>query len=377
MDIRIPLNDLKRIHAPILKEIEAAVASVLSSGWYVLGPEVEAFEGEFAQYCVAAHCVGLANGTDALHLALRALDLEPGDRVATVANAGMYGAYGIRSVGGEPFYIDVIPETGVMDPDCLEAAMRPEIKAVLVTHLYGQVADMPRLVKIADKADIPVVEDCAQAHGARLNGTMAGSFGTIGCFSFYPTKNLGALGDAGAVITNDKGLADRVKRLRQYGWKTKYRSESEGGVNSRLDEIQAATLRVKLPYLDGWNAERRGIAETFSKNLRGLELTAPANFSPDYVAHLYVVSTPHRDRLRERLTERGIGADIHFPIPDHLQESPDGADPAPWNLPITEKRCREVLTLPCFPGMTNSEISAVAEAVREAMESVVPEQITR
>ncbi len=353
----VPVNDLARHNAPLLGELENAVRAVLSGGWYILGPQVRSFEAEFAQYCGVAHCIGVGNGTDALEIALRALEVGPGDRVATVANAGGYASAAIRAAGAEPLYVDIDPRTMLMDTAALARAA-PRARAVIVTHLYGRMADMPAILAAAGA--LPVIEDCAQAHGASFQGRAAGAWGRVGCFSFYPTKNLGALGDGGALITGDAGLAARIGALRQYGWTSRYRAAVPRGRNSRLDEMQAAVLRVKLPYLEKWNARRREIAGLYNDLLAGVVETPPGA-AEDYVAHLYVVRVKDRERLRERLKAAGIGTDVHYPVPDHRQE----AAPVPVALPETERCVAEVLTLPCFPEMTAGEVRRVAEQVRK------------
>jgi dTDP-4-amino-4,6-dideoxygalactose transaminase len=335
------INDLKRHNRALEGELKEAINRVLARGWYILGPEVEAFEHEFAAYCGVKACVGVANGTDALELALRALDVPPGGSVATVANAGMYSTTAILSIGARPLYVDVSEESMNMDPERLTR----DVAAIVVTHLYGRMADVRRIRAIADSAGIPMIEDCAQAHGAEVDGRRAGAWGTLGCFSFYPTKNLGSLGDGGAIVTNDTALAAKIRSLRQYGWTSKYRSTIAGGRNSRLDELQAAILRTKLPHLDGWNERRREIARQYGA----------ARVDSSYVVHLYVVRTPSRDQLRQTLAAAGIATDVHYPIPDYRQESVS----LPLNLPVTEKCCSEVLTLPCFPEMTGNEIEDV------------------
>jgi dTDP-3-amino-2,3,6-trideoxy-4-keto-D-glucose/dTDP-3-amino-3,4,6-trideoxy-alpha-D-glucose/dTDP-2,6-dideoxy-D-kanosamine transaminase len=360
------INDLGRHNAPLRVEIQARVSAVLDSGWYILGAQGAEFEAAFAAYCGTAQCVGVANGTDALELALRALGVAPGDQVATVANAGGYSTTAIRAAGAEPLFIDVDRASMLMDLTSLHAAVSSRTKAIVATHLYGRMADMPQLMAIADSAGIPVVEDCAQAHGARLAGRAAGAWGKLGCFSFYPTKNLGALGDAGAVVTNDGRLAERVRELRQYGWRRKYECSVPGGRNSRLDEMQAAVLCAKLPHLDRWNARRREIAALYAELLRGSGVQVPPVRDDDDVAHLYVIRTPHRDRLRAHLAGHGIAAEVHYPIPDHRQEC---YRPEAWSrvdLPVTEDCCAEVLTLPCFPEMRDDEVERVAAAVHTA-----------
>jgi len=362
--VPIALNDLKHHNHSVVQDIHMAIDRVLSCGRYILGEELESFEAEFASYCGVDHCVGVGNGTDALELALRALDVRQGDRVVTVANAGMYSTTAIKAVGALPLYVDVDPATMNMDPDALAASVSGNVRAIIVTHLYGQMAEIPHLMRIASAAGVPVVEDCAQAHGAHLSGKRAGAWGSLGCFSFYPTKNLGALGDAGGVITRDPELAKRLRMLRQYGWETKYRSVLAGGRNSRLDEIQAAILRAKLPHLEDWNEQRRDIAKAYAERLSGLDLSGPSRFGADYVVHLYVVRTPDRDQLAEELAARGVRTEIHYPTPDHLQESVREMSGDNPDLPVTEQLSREILTLPCFPEMTSVEVEQVTEAVR-------------
>ncbi len=255
------INNLQRHNSLISKKLKKAIGNVLSRGRYILGPEVEGFEKEFAEYCKTRFCVGVANGTDALELALKAVNINPTDQVATVANAGMYSTTAIYAVGATPLYIDIMPHGMNMSPDDLARKITKKTKAIIVTHLFGQMADVDKISGMANKYNIPLIEDCAQAHGARRNNKYAGTYGYCGCFSFYPTKNLGALGDAGAIITNDKALETKIRQLRQYGWKKKYHSDMGQGRNSRLDELQAAILRAKLPYLEKWNKKRRCIAK--------------------------------------------------------------------------------------------------------------------
>ncbi|MCU1236056.1 MAG: DegT/DnrJ/EryC1/StrS aminotransferase [Candidatus Solibacter sp.] len=346
----VALNDLLRQTTNLKSEISAAVNRVLASGWYILGRECAAFEAEFAAYCGVPHCVSVANGTDALELALRALNIGPGDAVATVANAGGYSTAAIRAAGAEALYVDIDPVTMNMSAADLQARLTPKVRAVIATHLYGRMADLPSLLKVG----VPLIEDCAQAHGAVLAGRKAGSWGTLACFSFYPTKNLGALGDGGAITTSDAHLAARVRSLRQYGWSSKYHS-AEYGRNSRLDEMQAAILRTKLPHLDAWNARRREIAATYNSAL-GID----SEIGDDCVAHLYVMRTPAREEVRGALAARGIATDIHYPVPDHLQPS---APRTGVHLPATEQAAREVLTLPCYAELEEAEVAAVVEAL--------------
>jgi dTDP-4-amino-4,6-dideoxygalactose transaminase len=357
------INDLNRHVNPIASEIEKAISRVLASGWFVLGPEVKAFEKEFADYCGTVHCVTLANGTDALELALRSLNIGPSSVVMTVANAGMYSSAAILATGATPVYADIEADSMLMNyVDAAQLIDNKKIDAIVITHLYGMLADVEQLRLLAKRKNIPIIEDCAQAHGAVRNGKKAGSFGDISCFSFYPTKNLGALGDGGAIISNRDDLAQRVRQLRQYGWESKYRTTVAGGRNSRLDEMQAAVLRVMLPHLDQWNIRRRDIANQYTEMIRHANVETPSKRGKEYVSHLYVIKTNNRGGLKQHLTDTGVPSDIHYPIPDYLQ-------PAYAHLfhglmaPVTERQCELVLTLPCFPEMTDSEVKSVIAAV--------------
>ncbi|NJN65441.1 MAG: DegT/DnrJ/EryC1/StrS family aminotransferase [Chloroflexaceae bacterium] len=370
--LSVPFGDLGRQYRCIQAEIDAAVERVLRSGWYILGAEVAAFEQEFAACCGVAYGVGVASGTDALYLALVALGIGPGDEVITVANAGMYQAAAIIQTGACPVFVDIVPEVHTIDPRAVEAAITPRTRAVLPVHLYGRMADMPAVMAVASRAGLAVVEDAAQAHGAWAfdhdgNRRQAGAWGTCGCWSFYPSKNLGALGDGGAVVTDDAALAERLRRLRQYGWGSKYIVTEAGGRNSRLDEMQAAILRVKLGHLEAWNAARRERAAWYGALLAGLPLELPSD-TPGHVYHLYVVASDRRDALRSHLTTQGIGTDIHYPLPAHLQPAyaavpmrPTGAG----SLPHTERQTRRILSLPMYPELTRSEVEQVAMAVQE------------
>ena len=360
----IPLNDLARHHAPLRTALDAAIARVQDRGHYILGPEVEAFEREFASYCGAASCIAVANGTDALELALRALETAAGDDVATVANAGGYASTAIRAIGANPVYIDVDDATLLIDPESLARRITARTRAIIVTHLYGRLADVGAIAKVAGERRIPLIEDCAQAHGAERDGWKAGTFGTIGCFSFYPTKNLGALGDAGALITGDATLAARLTELRTYGWRGKYRIAVDGGMNSRMDELQAAVLRVKLPHVDAWNRRRRAIATAYSDSITNADIVLPRLPVGDAradSAHLFVVRTTRRDAFRAHLAAAGVATDVHYPVPDHRQPGWLRDSQAP-SLERTERACAEVVTLPCYPELTEPEIAAVAAA---------------
>ena len=355
-------------------DLTETLRQVVESQRYVLGPCVLSFEEAFAPYVGVSHAVGVGNGTEALSIALRGLGVVPGDRVLTVANAGFYASTAIRGLGAVPVYVDVDPHSLNMDPAALAEALgrsgkagESPVRAVVVTHLYGFLADMPALSRLCSEAGVPLVEDCAQAHGALREGRRAGAWGDVGCFSFYPTKNLGALGDGGAVVTANPELAARLRSLRQYGWGAKYEVTLEGGVNSRLDELQAAVLLAKLPWLDAANARRRDIAVRYTSAFAGWPLQLPQSGQGaglDQVAHLYVLRTARRDALRTHLTSRGIASDIHYPVPDHRQPV-QAAAYAQVELPVTETACAQVLTLPCFPGMTDEQVARVIRAVNE------------
>lgn len=344
-------------------DFSVAIQRVLDRNWYVLGEEVACFEREFANYVGVETCVTLANGTDAIELALRGVGVQRGDEVVAVANAGFYGSTAIHAIGAIPLYVDVDQNTLTMSVSALVKALDRAPKAVIVTHLYGQLADIDELVRVARRARVPLIEDCAQSHGATRNGKQAGSFGNIACFSFYPTKNLGALGDGGAIVTGDGDLAARVRSLRQYGWSQKYQVALAGGRNSRLDEMQAAILREKLPHLVDWNNARRSIANRYNEAFASLPLERPCSTGLDYVAHLYVLRVNDRDSFREFLKARGIATDIHYPIPDHLQPAFQASKLE--HLAVTESACASVVSLPCFPGLTAVEVERVIGAVIE------------
>jgi dTDP-4-amino-4,6-dideoxygalactose transaminase len=360
MQEMLKINDIHRHHEPLQGELVEAAAQVLAAGWYVLGPCVEAFERAFARACGTAHAVGVASGTDALVLALIALDIGPGDEVITAANAGMYSTAAIVAVGATPVFSDVSLQSMSLDPNALDPCISARCKAIIVTHLYGRLADMDAILPIAQARGLPVIEDSAQAHGAARGGRVAGSLGTLGCFSFYPTKNLGACGDGGAVTTSNADLAARVRRLRQYGWAEKYKAVDARGRNSRLDELQAAFLLRMLPHLSRWNARRVAIAEHYSASIRHPLIEVP-EIDGSHVAHLYVVQTDQRDAFRRHLDGRGVGTDVHYPIPDHRQPALAERFRGVC-LPRTELLCDRVVTLPCFPEMTDEEVEQVITA---------------
>lgn len=362
----VPVNALDRHIKPLADELMRASATVIDSGYYVLGPNVKSFEKEFAEYCGVSDCIGVANGTEALELGLRSIGISHGSRVAVVANAAMYGTTAVLACGAEPVFVDIDPITHTLDPASLEATLvSAPVDAVIVTHLYGRLADMDAILALADKHGFTIFEDCAQAHGARdAAGRRAGSFGKAASFSFYPTKNLGAIGDGGAVVTNDQAVADTLRKLRQYGWTAKYCNELPGGRNSRLDEMQAAFLRIMLPHLDGWNQRRREIANRYSREIYSKRIKVPAPSGADYVGHLYVVQTEDRAGLQRLLTDTGIGCDVHYPIADHRQPL-FGNRYLETQLPATEAACESVLTLPCFPELFDEEVTRVIEACNQ------------
>lgn len=362
----IPVNALDRHILPLKDSLAQASAAVIESGYFVLGPNVKAFESEFAAYCGVSECVGVANGTDALELGLRSLGITGGKRVALVANAAMYGTTAVLACDAEPVFVDIDPVTHTLDPKSLEATLASgSIDAVIVTHLYGRLANMEAILALADRHGFAVFEDCAQAHGARdASGRRAGSFGMAASFSFYPTKNLGAIGDGGAVVTNDPSVADTLRKLRQYGWTAKYRNELPGGRNSRLDELQAAFLRTMLPLLDGWNERRREIANRYSREIRNDRISTPPVSGEEYVAHLYVVQASDREGLQKKLADAGVGSDVHYPVGDHRQPLFQQRFISVV-LPATESACGNVLTLPCFPELTDQEVETVIEACNQ------------
>lgn len=363
-NVTIPFLDLKAAYVELKGEIDAAVARVLDSGWYILGAEVEAFEQEYADYCAAEHCIGLANGLDALHLGLRALDIGAGDEVIVPSNTYIASWLAVSQCGATPVPVEPDPQTYNIDPARIEAAITSRTRAIMPVHLYGQPADLDAIVAIARHHGLRVIEDAAQAHGARYRGQRIGAHGDLVAWSFYPGKNLGAFGDAGAVTTNDAALAARLRVLRNYGSRVKYVND-EAGWNSRLDPLQAAALRVKLKHLDGWNARRRALADAYAQQLAGLDLQLPQ--VPGWAEpawHLYVIQTADREALQKRLAEQGIGSLIHYPIPPHRQQAYAAAGIAAGSLPIAEAMADRVLSLPLGPQLAPTAIAQIAAALR-------------
>ena len=346
-------------------DAHACLTRVCQSGSLVLGPEVRAFEAAFADYVGGAGCVGVGNGTDALVLALQAVGVGEGSRVLMAANAGFYASTAAYRLGACPVYVDVCPHTHLLTPEALAKGLAEtsDVAAMVVTHLYGNVAAMPDIVALGRAHDVAVVEDCAQAHGAALPEGRAGGFGTLSCFSFYPTKNLGALGDGGAVCGRDSAALERVRKLRQYGWGDKYRVELVHGGNSRLDELQAAFLRDKLAGLEAANAKRRAIVARYRAALHDCPLQFVGETTPQVAAHLCVVTTPVRDALATTLRRDGIATAVHYPIPDHLQPAYDHPQ-GEGALPVTERLAAQVLSLPCYPDMPEGDVARVMQTVR-------------
>jgi dTDP-4-amino-4,6-dideoxygalactose transaminase len=355
--------DLQREYASIRGEIDAAVKRVLEGGWYILGEEVQAFEEEFAAYCGVAHAVGVGSGTAALQVALMACSVGPGDEVVTVPHTAVATVAAIELTGATPVLADVDPARLTLDPGRIEAVLTPRTRAVVPVHLYGCPADLEPIDRFARRHGLFVVEDCAQAHGAQYRGQSVGSWGHISAFSFYPTKNLGACGDGGMVVSDDADLAERARILRQYGWRERYIS-SQKGLNSRLDELQAAILRIKLRHLDTWNEQRRRLARLYGALLADSGITVPCE--PDgttHVYHLYVVRHAQRDQLRRYLREQGISTLVHYPVPVHLQPAYEDLGYRTGDFPASEAAAGEVLSLPIYPGLHEDEVQAVAQAV--------------
>lgn len=358
----VPFLDVEGLHATIRPELDAAWQRVIAGGQFIMGDELAAFEDEFARYCEAQHCIGVGNGLDALTLILRALGIGPGDEVIVPSMTFIATWLAVSEAGAVP--VPVEPESGGfnIDPAGVEARITPRTRAIMPVHLYGQPADMTALAEIAQRHSLALIEDAAQAHGARHRGRRVGSLGTAAGFSFYPGKNLGALGDGGAVVTSDPSLADRVRRLRNYGSSRKYVHEVQG-VNSRLDELQAALLRVKLRHLDDWTAARRDVVSRYRKALAGSALVLPAEASHgESVWHLFVVRSRARDALQSHLATRGVSSVIHYPVPPHLQGAYRDGRWHQGSLPLAERLAGEVLSLPMGPTVTPAQIEAVAAA---------------
>lgn len=372
--MKIPFGDLKRQYEQLRDRIDAATQEVYESGWFVLGQQVERFEANFAQYCGAKYAVGVGSGTEAIHLALIACGIQPGDEVITVANTCVPTLSAVSFAGAVPVFVDIDEKTFTLNPALIEERITPKTKAIIPVHLYGQCADMDPILEIANQHGLVVVEDCAQASGALYKGRMAGTMGHAGAFSFYPSKNLGALGDGGLVLTNDEAIAQSVIKLRNYGQEKRY-YHSIKGFNSRLDELQAALLSAKLPYLDGWNQRRQEIAKRYTEAFSPVGISCPLQ-APDrfHIYHLYVVRVPQRDRFQQLLAEKGVGTVIHYPIPVHLQESyPECRDQGKY-LPLTEQFANEIISLPLYPELTDKEVDYIIATVLDVYSHLVNEK---
>jgi dTDP-4-amino-4,6-dideoxygalactose transaminase len=341
-------------------DVRSAIERVIARGWFVLGPEVDAFEQEFAAASGAAYAVGVGTGTDAIALTLRALGIGAGDEVITTPLSAAYSALAIMMAGARPVFVDVDPERLTLDPRRVAAEVGPRTRAIVPVHLYGQPADMHGISEVAGRHGLAIVEDCCQAHLATCGGRVVGSFGAAGAFSFYPTKNLGALGDGGAIVTNDAALADRLKRLRNGGQTDRYR-HAEPGVNSRLDDIQAAVLRARLPYLRGWTMRRRALAARYRRLLSGDAVSVVPELDAGHVYHLFAVRTTARERLRAHLAARGVETLIHYPV--SIPGQPALAATGPADCPLAARACDEVVSLPLYPAMADADIDVIAEAV--------------
>ncbi len=362
--MKVPFLDLGAAYSELKGELEAAVLASLRSGWYIGGQDVDAFEHDFAAYTDSAHCVGVANGLDALHLALRAMEIGPGDEVIVPSNTYIATWLAVSQCGATPVPIEPIGSTYNLDPGRIEAAITPRTRVILPVHLYGQPAELDPILSVAHTHGLRVLEDAAQAHGARYQGKRIGGHSDVVAWSFYPGKNLGALGDAGAVTTNDPEIADRIRALRNYGSRVKYVNEVKG-YNSRLDPVQAAALRVKLRVLDAWNARRAKVAARYTTALSNTGLMLPAVAAGAEPAwHLYVVQHPQRDRLQKMLGEAGIGTLIHYPIPPHLQQAYAGAGFFAGQFPIAERMAGQLLSLPIGPQLDDEGVEAVIAALK-------------
>lgn len=366
----IPFLDLKSQYTAIRAEITPAIQSVIDDCAFASGPAVKAFEAGFAKYCGVKHCIGVNSGTSSLHLALIACGVGPGDEVITVPMTFVATTWAVSYVGARPVFVDVEAETCNVDPRQVEAAITPRTRAILPVHLYGQMADMGPLLEICRRHGLALIEDAAQAHGAEYSGARAGSVGRVGCFSFYPGKNLGAFGEGGAVTTNDDNIAERIRILRDHAQSRKYHHD-ELGFNYRMDGIQGAVLGVKLRHLDEWNAERREVAARYKALLSDTDLVLPIEADGHRsVWHLYVVRHPRRDLLQRALTEAGIGSGLHYPVPVHLQPAYAHLNHRAGDYPVAEQVARDCLSLPMYPELNRDQQSYIAETLKLAMEKM-------
>jgi dTDP-4-amino-4,6-dideoxygalactose transaminase len=365
--MKVPLLDLKREYASIKDDIDKAVFEVLNHTQFILGPEVKSLEEEIARYCETKYAIGVASGTDALLLSLRAFGIEPGDEVITSTFSFFASAGVIANLKAIPVFVDIDPFTYNLDPEQIEKKINRKTKAIMPVHLFGQCADMDPILEVAKKYNLKVVEDAAQAIGAKYKGKKSGSMGDTGCFSFYPSKNLGGAGDGGMIVTSDPDLAEKLRLLRTHGSKNKY-LHSTVGFNSRLDTLQAAILRVKLKYLDSWHEKRRENAAYYDKSFKGMNLITPKAESYNYhIYNQYTIAVKNRDKLKENLTQNQIGYDTYYPLPLHLQKCFEDLGYKNGDLPNSEKKVLEVLSLPIYPGLTKEEQDFVIENIKNIL----------
>jgi len=368
--MRIPLVDLNKQYQSLKDEILAEIGETLDGMQLFLGKNVQTFESDFAAYCSTDYAIGVGSGTDALHLALLACDIGPGDEVITVSNTFFATVEAIALVGARPVFVDIDPGNYNIDVSQVEEAITSRTKAIIPVHLYGHPADMDPILELARSQEIKVIEDACQAHGAEYKGRRTGSLGDAGCFSFYFTKNLGAYGEAGMITTSDPEITRRCRLLRDHGQDPKY-YHSLFGINDRLDEIQAAVLKVKLPHLDEWTANRRNIAQAYNAGLSESIVKPQEMPWAKHVYHLYVIRTPYRDELRAWLEIKGIGTGMHYPVPIHLQEAWRNYGGGDFSLPVTERVVGEILSLPMYPELSTEEVNYICESVQEFNESKV------
>lgn len=358
----IPYLNLKKLHEPIIEEIGTAIQKVLNNGWYILGEELENFEREYASFCGTRYCLGVGNGLEALHIILKAYGIGEGDEVIIPANTFIATALAVSYCGAVPILVDVCEGTCNLNPALLEEKITDKTKAIIAVHLYGRLADIKSIRELAKQYNLKVIEDAAQSHGAMLGNEKAGALGEAAGFSFYPGKNLGALGDAGAITTNDKELYEKAQALRNYGSDEKYHHKYRG-FNSRLDELQAAVLRVKLKYLDTWNQERRMIAEYYLENIKNNKIKLPIFSKEDNVWHIFPIFSEAREKIKDGLYKKGIVTQVHYPIPIHLQEAYQGLGYKRGDFPVAEHIANTELSLPIWCGMAEKEMEEVVQVL--------------
>ena len=372
---KIPLVDLQAQSRSIREEVIAGITEVVDSCAFILGPQVTEFEKQFAEYCGAKHCIGLANGTEALHMALRALDIGPGDEVITAGNSFAATAFAIGYTGAQAVFVDIDPDDYNIDVSLIEQAISEKTKAIIPVHLYGQPARMNEIMDIAKRHNLKVVEDTAQGHGAEIDGKRAGTFGDIGCFSFYPGKNLGAYGDGGAVVTDSDELAEKFRLLRNYGQKVKNRHDMLA-YNCRLDTMQAAVLLVKMKYIERWTDQRGQVAEWYREALKDIDVVLPMQHdNMRHVYHLFVVRHPNRDQILEHMAKDNVFGGVHYPNPLVIAESFQSSPCFPMGLPVATAYSKEILSLPMYPEMTKEQVQQVAKSLNAAVQAISSSQV--